>query len=132
MKEGYVYFLTNWTNEVLYIGVTSNLEKRILEHRGKVCPGFTKKYNLKKLVYYEYSPAIQDAIAREKQLKNWARAKKDALVEKANPEWVDLFDGTCIRSLDYARDDRSLIVIPSVVEGSDSGMDREKARKAQK
>lgn len=106
MKEGYVYFLTNWTNEVLYIGVTSNLEKRILEHRCKVYPGFTKKYNLNKLVYYEYSPDIKDAITREKQLKNWARAKKDMLVEKVNPTWNDLFDGTCVRSLDYARDDR--------------------------
>ncbi len=119
MKEGYVYFLTNWTNAVLYIGVTSHLERRMAEHRSKTLPGFTARYNLNKLVYYEYAPEIAAAIAREKQLKKWSRFKKNALVAKVNPQWHDLYDGTCIRSLDYARDDGKRNVIPSVVEGSD-------------
>ena len=106
MKNGYVYFMTNWTNGVLYIGVTNNLERRRVEHQLKIIPGFTQKYNLDKLVYYEHFLDIAHAIAREKQLKKWSRKKKDALVAKVNPDWNDLFDGNGIRSLDFARDDR--------------------------
>ena len=103
MKDAFVYFLTNWKNEVLYIGVTSNLERRIEEHQ--IMPGFTSKYNLKKLVYYEYFTDITMAIEREKQLKRWSRKKKDRLVEKVNPQWEELYFGGQIRSLDFARDD---------------------------
>ena len=106
MKEGYVYFLTNWTNAVLYIGVTNDLERRLAEHKAKTLPGFSRKYNLNKLVYYEYATDISVAIAREKQLKKWSRAKKNALVVTMNPGWHDLYDGQQIRSLDFARDDK--------------------------
>ncbi len=93
MKTYYVYMITNWTSEVLYIGVTSNLEKRIYEHRSGIYKGFSEKYNLKKLVYCEDYMDVNEAIAREKQLKNWSRKKKDVLVERINPEWKDLADG---------------------------------------
>ena len=86
----YVYFLTNWDDSVLYIGVTSNLPRRLYEHRNGLGDGFTKKYNVHKLVYYEYTNDVYSAISREKQLKKWTRAKKNALVIKENPEWRDL------------------------------------------
>jgi len=82
--------LTNWDNSVMYIGVTNNLERRLHEHKNKLIPGFTTKYNLNKLVYVEDTPDISAAIAREKQLKGWRREKKNALVAGANPEWRDL------------------------------------------
>ena len=91
---GTVYILTNTHNTVLYIGVTSDLFKRIPEHRDKVYPAsFTSKYNCTKLVYYETFGRIEEAIAREKQLKKWNRAWKEELILKMNPEWKDLFDG---------------------------------------
>ena len=86
----FVYCLTNWDDSVLYIGVTSNLPKRLYEHRHGLADGFTKKYNVYKLVYYEYTNEVYSAISREKQLKKWSRAKKDALISKFNPEWKDL------------------------------------------
>ena len=86
----YVYILTNWNNKVLYIGVTSNLERRLYEHKMQLADGFTKKYNVHKLVYYEYTDDVYAALAREKQLKGWTRAKKDALIRKENPGWLDL------------------------------------------
>ena len=86
----YVYFLTNWDDSVLYIGVTNNLPRRLYEHRNGLVDGFTKKYNVHKLVYYEYTNDVYSAISREKQLKRWTRAKKNALVVKENPEWRDL------------------------------------------
>ena len=86
----YVYFLTNWDDSVLYIGVTSNLPRRLYEHRNGLGDGFTKKYKVHKLVYYEYTNDVYSAISREKQLKKWTRAKKNALVIKENPEWRDL------------------------------------------
>ena len=86
----YVYFLTNWDDSVLYIGVTNNLPRRLYEHRNGLVDGFTKKYNVHKLVYYEYTNDVYSAISREKQLKKWTRAKKNALVVKENPEWRDL------------------------------------------
>ena len=82
--------LTTWNNHVLYIGVTNNLKRRIYEHKHKLVDGFTKKYNLKKLVYYEEKKQIKDAIAREKELKGWTRVRKDALVNSFNPNWRDL------------------------------------------
>ncbi len=86
----FVYILSNWDDSVLYIGVTSNLEKRLYEHRNYLADGFTKKYNIHKLVYFEESPDVNSAIAREKQLKGWTRKKKNQLIQKANPEWKDL------------------------------------------
>jgi putative endonuclease len=87
----YVYLLANWNNRVLYTGVTNNLDRRIEEHKRGVVEGFTKKYQVKRLVYFEETDTINDAIAREKQIKNWRRSKKDALIAAFNPEWVDLF-----------------------------------------
>lgn len=89
----YVYILTNWTDEVMYVGMTNNLERRLVEHREKKVKGFTQKYNLTKLVYYEHCHDVNSAIAREKQLKNWSRKKKNTLVETMNPEWADLAKG---------------------------------------
>jgi len=86
----YVYILSNWNDSVLYIGVTSDLPRRLYEHRNHLVDGFTHKYNINKLVYYEHTNDVRSAIAREKQLKGWSRAKKNALVRKANPNWRDL------------------------------------------
>ena len=86
----FVYILKNWDDSVIYIGVTSNLEKRLYEHRNDLADGFTKKYNVHKLVYFEESTDVNSAIAREKQLKGWTRKKKNQLIQKANPEWKDL------------------------------------------
>ncbi|WP_158825770.1 GIY-YIG nuclease family protein [Mucilaginibacter lacusdianchii] len=89
----FVYILTNITNTVLYIGVTSNLETRVWEHKQKVHSGFTAKYNCNKLVYYEKHQWIQDAIDREKQLKAGSRQKKINLIVTYNPAWEDLSVG---------------------------------------
>ncbi len=86
----YIYILTNWTNKVIYIGVTNDLSRRIFEHKNKLNNGFTKKYNLDKLVYFELFSEINDAIRREKELKKWRREKKNKLVETMNPLWRDL------------------------------------------
>ena len=86
----YVYILTNWDDSVMYVGVTNNLERRLYEHRNHLVDGFTKKYNVHKLVYYEYTNDVYSALEREKQLKGWSRAKKNALVAKSNPTWSDL------------------------------------------
>jgi len=90
-KNGYIYILTNINNTVLYTGVTSNLVKRVYEHKSKMVEGFTKKYNLHKLIYYEVFEEIMNAIIREKQIKGWTRSKKIALIEKINPKWNDLY-----------------------------------------
>ena len=89
MKNFYVYILSN-AARTLSIGVTNNLERRMYEHKSKIISGFTKKYNLTKLVYYEITTDIRDAIYREKQLKGWLRSKKIALIEEDNPGWDDL------------------------------------------
>ena len=86
----YVYMLTNASRVVLYIGVTRDLEGRVYEHREGAIKGFTQKYRVNRLVWYEDYPDPASAIAREKQLKGWTRAKKNALVEKMNPRWNDL------------------------------------------
>ncbi len=90
MYDYYVYILTNWNNKVMYIGVTNNLQRRLYEHKSKLVEGFTKQYNVNKLVYYEHTTDINSAIAREKQLKGWNRSKKNALVVSMNPNWSDL------------------------------------------
>jgi len=89
-KRGFTYIITNKPQGTLYIGVTSNLIKRIYEHKHGICEGFSKKYNLDKLVYFETFENIKEAITREKQLKNWHREWKINLIEKDNPEWKDL------------------------------------------
>ena len=91
-KHGYVYILTNARNNVLYTGVTSNLAKRVYEHRNKLVEGFTEKYNMHKLVYYEIFDDIMSAITREKQIKGWLRSKKILLIEKSNPDWKDRYE----------------------------------------
>ena len=86
----YVYMLTNKNNNVIYTGVTNNLKRRLYEHKNKFVDGFTKKYNVDKLVYYEITNDVNSALAREKQIKGWTRAKKNALVESKNSQWCDL------------------------------------------
>lgn len=90
MKRAYVYILSNKRNGTLYVGVTSNLVKRIFEHKEKVVSGFSAKYNLDLLVYYEERWSIEEAIQREKQLKAGNRKKKLSLIESINPDWKDL------------------------------------------
>ena len=89
-KRYYTYILTNKYNEVLYIGVTNDLARRVAEHRSGTIPGFTQKYNCHKLVYYEEYSEVEMAIAREKQLKKWSRPKKETLIATMNKEWEDL------------------------------------------
>jgi putative endonuclease len=86
----YVYLLANWNNKVLYTGVTNNLERRIYEHKQKLISGFTKRYNVCKLVYYEHTTDVHSAINREKEIKRWRREKKNNLVNTMNPGWKDL------------------------------------------
>jgi len=91
-KGGTIYILTNKNNTVLYTGVTSDLISRIFEHRNKMfSSSFTSKYNISKLVYYEQFHSIEEAIAREKQIKAGSRKKKINLIVSLNPEWTDLF-----------------------------------------
>lgn len=86
----YVYINTNKRHTVLYIGVTNNLQRRQYEHRNKLIAGFTKKYNVDKLVYYKYFTDIKSAIIEEKKLKGWTRKKKINLINKSNPDWKEL------------------------------------------
>ncbi len=92
MKLYYVYILTNQNHTVLYIGVTNDLTRRVAEHKAGIHEGFTKKYQVDKLVYFEESPSIMQAIEREKQLKAGSRAKKLALINESNPYWNELAD----------------------------------------
>ena len=94
-KVSYVYILSNRRNGTLYIGVTSNLIRRIWEHKNKLIDGFTKKYHLDKLVYYEQHNDIIEAITREKALKKYFRKWKIRLIETDNPDWIDLYDLIC-------------------------------------
>jgi putative endonuclease len=89
MKKYYVYVMTNRTR-TLYVGVTGDLERRILEHKQKLVPGFTSKYNITELVWFQDFDDVQQAIEAEKRIKAWRRSKKIALVEEANPQWLDL------------------------------------------
>ncbi|MGJ8664126.1 MAG: GIY-YIG nuclease family protein [Marinicella sp.] len=90
MKTYWVYILTNQNNSVLYIGITSNLESRIYQHKNKMIKGFTARYNVNKLIYFEDSLNPESAILREKQLKGWVRKKKIKLINQLNPTWRDL------------------------------------------
>lgn len=90
MKSYYVYIITNKFNGVLYIGVTNNLVRRIFEHKHKMVDGFSKKYNLTKLVYFEETSDVNSALKREKQLKNWHRDWKIKIINDINPGWKDL------------------------------------------
>ncbi|MGY3495405.1 putative endonuclease [Bradyrhizobium sp. USDA 4502] len=92
MEGGYVYFLTNRPNGVLYVGVTSDLVRRIFEHRSGFVDGFTKRYGLKRLVYFEHFDGIHTAIQREHTIKHWPRAWKIRKIIAANPNWEDLYD----------------------------------------
>ena len=89
MKQYYVYILTSPTG-TLYTGITNHLERRVYQHKHKLVEGFTKKYNVTRLVYFELSGEVRDAIAREKQIKGWRRSKKIDLIESTNPRWEDL------------------------------------------
>ena len=92
MKQGYIYILADKSNRVLYTGVTSNLIKRMFEHKSKLVDGFTKKYHVNKLVYFESFETIEEAIVREKQIKGGSRNKKIELIETINPEFRDLYE----------------------------------------
>jgi putative endonuclease len=93
----YVYILTNKSNTVVYTGVTNNLVRRVIEHKTELNDGFTKKYNVKKLVYFELFEDINQAIAREKQIKGYSREKKNILINNLNPEWIELFENNEIK-----------------------------------
>ncbi len=92
MRGGWVYIMTNRRNGTLYTGVTSNLSRRVYEHRMGLVPGFTKRYGLKQLIYAEQYAEIGAAIQREKQVKHLTRAAKVRLIQMLNPEWNDLYD----------------------------------------
>ena len=92
MRRAFVYIMTNRRNGVLYVGVTSNLQRRIFEHREGVIAGFTKQHGLKTLVWFEAHDDIRIAIQREKTMKHWPRAWKVRLINAAKPEWNDLYD----------------------------------------
>ena len=94
-KQLYVYILASKKNGTLYVGVTSNLIKRIWEHKNGLADGFTKKYGVKMLVYYENHESTETAIIREKQIKKWRRAWKIRLIEEKNSQWRDLYDDIC-------------------------------------
>lgn len=87
----YVYILSNWNNKVIYTGVTNDIDRRVYEHKNKLIDGFTKKYNITKLVYYCAFNNVKDAISAEKTIKGWTHAKKNALIEKMNPDWKELY-----------------------------------------
>jgi len=91
-KSGYIYIITNKNNTTLYTGVTSNINRRIYVHKSHIYDGFSKRYNLGKLVYYEEFNNIKDAINREKQIKAGSRKKKENLINSINPKWNDLSD----------------------------------------
>ena len=95
----YVYILANKSDSVLYIGVTNDLTRRCHEHKNKLLSGFTQKYNVDKLVYYEVFDYIEFAIKREKQLKGYSRAKKDLLIDKVNPQREELYNNGVIKKI---------------------------------
>jgi putative endonuclease len=92
MKCGYVYVLASHKNGTLYIGVTSDMVKRVYEHKNDLADGFTKEYKVHTLVYFEIHDSIEDAIHREKQMKKWNRKWKLRLIEEKNPDWKDLYE----------------------------------------
>jgi putative endonuclease len=88
-KQYYVYIMTN-KSKTLYVGITNNIKKRVYEHKNKLVPGFTKKYNITRLIYFETFADVYSAIAREKTIKGWLRKKKIELITTTNPDWQDL------------------------------------------
>ena len=88
----YTYILASGNNNAVYVGMTNDLSRRVHEHKSELIDGFTKKYHVHKLVYYEIHPTAERAIKREKQLKGWRRSKKNELIESMNPEWKDLYE----------------------------------------
>jgi putative endonuclease len=92
MKESTVYIMANERNGTIYVGVSSNLIQRVWQHKNHLADGFTKKYKITTLVYFEQALTIESAIAREKELKGWSREKKIFLIEEKNPYWMDLYD----------------------------------------
>ena len=88
----YVYILTNYNNKILYVGFTNNLERRIYEHTNHLVGGFTDKYNLYKLVYYEHFTDVNYALSREKEIKKWRREKKNNLISNFNPKWKEIIE----------------------------------------
>ncbi|MBU1101970.1 MAG: GIY-YIG nuclease family protein [Bacteroidetes bacterium] len=104
MKNYYIYIMTN-NSKTLYIGMTNNLERRVYEHKNSLVKGFTSKYKITKLVYYEMTNDVNTALNREKQLKNWRREWKINLIESLNPEWKDLSE-EWIRDSDISQDDK--------------------------
>jgi len=120
-KEYYVYIMTN-KSRTLYTGVTNNLIRRVHEHKNKLVPGFTSKYNIQFLVYYEAGNDINAAIVREKQIKGWLRSKKIALIDSMNPQWKDLSEEWDISNrtveLSIEKDESSDLVILSDSEES--------------
>jgi putative endonuclease len=95
MKKYYVYILAKTYNSTFYVGITSDLTKRIWEHKNEIADSFTKKHDIKTLVYYEVFDDPENAIRREKRLKKWSRAWKIKTIEKMNPQWKDLYDDIC-------------------------------------
>jgi putative endonuclease len=95
MRASYVYIMTNQRKGTLYVGATTDLVKRVWDHKIKVVPGFTQKYNLCQLVYYEVHHSILEAARRERRFKNWCRQWKINLIEEFNPEWRDLYRDIC-------------------------------------
>ena len=89
MRKYHIYFMTNKYNTVLYVGVTNNLQQRVLQHKSSIS-NFTTRYNVTKVIYWEEFSDIRDAIAREKQIKSWSRERKERLINEINPEWRDL------------------------------------------
>jgi putative endonuclease len=90
MKSYYVYILTTRNNKMLYIGMTNNLERRLVEHKSHTIPGYTDKYNVTKLVYFQEFSDVYEALETEKRLKGWLRVKKNNLISEFNPEWNEL------------------------------------------
>jgi putative endonuclease len=120
----YVYLLTNKNNNVMYVGMTNDLERRVYEHKTKMIPGFTEKYNIEKLVYFEETSDVRSALAREKEIKKWRREKKNNLVVAVNREWNDLSDGwfeisPCGRNDSGRNDNRADDSGVAIREGSD-------------
>ncbi len=103
----YIYLLTTNNNKVMYVGMTNNLERRVYEHKMKLVPGFTAKYNVSKLVYFEETQDVHAAIAREKEIKKWRREKKNSLVAAVNPHWQDL-SASWFEISSFGRNDNSL------------------------
>ena len=91
-KTYFVYIITNQYNKVLYTGITNNLERRVYEHKHKLIPGFSSKYNCHKLVWFDVTDSVESAISREKQIKAGSRKKKIDLIQSINPEWKDMAD----------------------------------------